>query len=326
MLGRPDVFQVIFNHDGFGILAELIGGDMTEADAATLLVEPLAEAAVNTIDWCILTTGEHNCRLPHGYAFDGEGIGRRSDADIGRVVAHYNAAELDLLDIVIKHGHLSGMKVWGNIRLNHCLNIPRLQACPGKTQDNETGCCGRKDFRDVEFQGYLLDLVGDLVEKGVDGVSLDFERKEPFFPNDAPQSERFAACTRFLQMARKLTTLPICARVSYESAKGEPQGQKPAEWLQQGLLDVIVPATHNHEPDSLDWYPAGFLEAAAQSPRPCLVCPQIWPTADVWGENDTYRRHLPAALSQRVSGLKEMQAHGVYFFNFFTQQIVDVFR
>jgi hypothetical protein len=313
--------EVVFNDDGFSEPAELANTNMTEADAAEFLVAPLARAGVTVLDWCVLTTSEHNCRLAHGRPFDGKGQGRQIDADVGRVVSHYNAAPLDLLDIVIKHGHLNGLNVWGNLRLNHgSLNVDRLRECPGTMQPNGS----RKDFRDMDFQAYLLDLCRDLLDKGVDGISLDFERKAPFFPEDAPQPERFGACRRFLQMARQLTDKALSARVSHDRAKGEPQGQDPLAWLQEGLLDVVVPATHNHDPDPLDWLPVPFIKAARISPRPCLVCPQIWPTADPWtgGRN---RRHSPAVIRDRIHTLWAMGADGVCFFNFLRREILEVF-
>ena len=64
-----------FNNDGFGCLTELADSDMSEQAAADLLVRPLAECGVNAIDWCILTTGEHNCRTRHRRGFDGVGVG-----------------------------------------------------------------------------------------------------------------------------------------------------------------------------------------------------------------------------------------------------------
>ncbi len=58
--------DLVFNHDGYGILAELAGTAMGEQDAADLLVKPLAEAGLTVIDWAIVSTGVHNCRTRHG--------------------------------------------------------------------------------------------------------------------------------------------------------------------------------------------------------------------------------------------------------------------
>jgi len=307
---EPPRFDVAFNHDGFGMLAELAETEMTEEDAARVLVDPFRDSAVTVIDWCILTTGQHNCRTRHGRGFVGDGQGREVDRRIGKVVSHFNDQPNDLLDVVIHRGHAAGLRVFGNIRLNHgALNRERLLSCPGRN------AAGKKDFRDAAFHTYLCELVEDLLDKGVDGISLDFERKAPFFPDAAPMLERTQATTAFLHRVRALTDKPITVRVSHDRCNGEPQGQAPAQWIAQGLVDVVVPATHNHEPDSLDWPFERFLEAARMSPRPCRVWPQIWPTGEHWqgGEATPYP---PAAILRRVQQIRDSGAQGAYFFNF----------
>jgi len=270
----------------------------------------LIGSAITVLDWCILTTGQHNCRTRHGRGFAGDGQGRECDRLIGRVVAHYNAQPNDLLDIVIRRGHDAGLKVLGNIRLNHgALNTERLLSCPGRNAGN------KKDFQDPAFHVFLAELAEDLLVKGVDGLSLDFERKAPFFPADAPDRERTEACVNFLRRIRGLTSKPIVVRVSHQPEKGRPQGQDPETWLAEGLVDVVVPATHNHEPDPLDWGFVRFLEAAARSPRPCQVWPQIWPTASAWAARE-HSSHTPEAIHRRVADLRARGAHGAYFFNF----------
>ena len=134
----------VFNHDGFGVLAELARTGRTEDDAAWVLVEPLADSDLTAIDWCICSTGIDNCRTRHGRAITRE----------------------------------------------------------------------------------LLELLEDLPAKGVDGISLDFERKAPFFPDGTPQAERFDACTAFVRQARTLTDKPILARVACRPEKGQPHGRR----------------------------------------------------------------------------------------------------
>ena len=206
--------QRIFNHDGFGLLAELAGTSCTPADADRVLVVPLAAAGFTAIDWCI-----------------------------------------------------------------------------------------------------CLELFEDLLAKGVDGISLDFERKAPFFPDGVPQGERFAACTRFVRAARELTDKHLIARVAYQPEKGEPQGQQPLAWMQESLLDAVIPATHNHEPDPYDWLPDEFFAAAKRSPRPCAVWPQLWPTPEPWNAGRN-RRHASEAVQHRCAALHAAGADGAYFFNF----------
>lgn len=310
MTDTKNGFEVVFNHDGYGILMELLDTPMSEDDAGDLLVGAFANSAVTALDWCSLTTWAHNCRTRHERGFMGQGK-RDRDQRIGEVIVHYNSQPKDLLDIVVERGRLAGLAVYGNVRLNHTgVDPDLLLACPGRNGDN-----GKKDFRDPVFHDYLLEIFEDMLGKGVDGVSLDFERKAPFFPDDAPMDERREACLAFLRKIRSLTEKPVIVRVNHEREKGEPQGQFIEEWTREGLIDAIIPATHNHEPDHLDWRFDRFLDAAGKSPRPCRVWPQIWPTDVGWGERHE-RSHSPEAVIRRVEEIREMGANGVYFFNF----------
>jgi len=85
--------------------------------------------------------------------------------------------------------------------------------------------------------------------------------------------------------------------------------------MAEGLIDMVVPATHNHEPDSLDWPFDRFVKAAKRSPRRCLVAPQIWPTGASWGGGDNVR-HSAKAVLRRAQEIVEAGADGAYFFNF----------
>jgi hypothetical protein len=318
--------DLVYNHDGFGILRHLAETDMGEQAAADLLVGQFVESGITIIDWCILSTGNHNCRTRHRKGTVG---GNRTEHPRSRrirdITQHYLAQPLDLLDIVVKHGHAFGATVFGNLRLNHG-NV--ADSCPGRTfvYDGPYGYQGsrRKDFRDEVFHAYLLEVLEDLLAKGVDGISVDFERKMPFFPSDTPREEAFAATRAFLERVRKLTGRPVMARVAHDREKGERWGQQPEVWLRAGLLDAIVPATHNHEGDPYDWTFDRFVKAAADSPRPCRVYPQIWPTWTCWKEfhdlgqdgrgEGTY--YEPVAVQRRGEEILQNGADGIFFFNF----------
>lgn len=316
------VMDIAFNHDGFDLLRALVDTQQTIEDVDRIFVEPLARQAVTVIDWCIASTGVHNCRTRLGRPVDrafmtaagATGLwGDRQEEFLGiaDVIEHFNAEEKDLLDCVIEASHARNLRVFGSLRLNHGSSAEWMQGVPGIPHHHGGA---RRDFRDEAFHEYLFSLLEDILAKGVDGISLDFERKAPFFPEDTPIAERFAACRKFLQGARGLTDKPILARVSYQAQEGQPQGQKPIEWVSEGLLDVIVPATHNHNPDTLDWSVEPFVAAAASSPRPCAVWPQIWPTGEMWGVDAP--RHSTKAVQRRAVDLRAMGADGVYFFNF----------
>ncbi|MHC4873824.1 MAG: hypothetical protein ACYTFY_18410 [Planctomycetota bacterium] len=316
-----DKFELVFNHDGFGILEKLAETEMTENDADDILVKPWVESAVSALDWCIITTGHHNCRTRHQRLHNGEGKDQ-VDKMVGKAVQHYSKGEKDLLDIVIECSHKSEMPVFGNIRLNHTgRTIEFYETLPGKMADND-----KKDFRDQEFQSYLCEVYEDLLAKGIDALSLDFERKAPFFPDSAPEKERTEACKSFLRKIRNLSDKPVIARVAYEREKGIKQGQLPEEWLAEGLIDIVIPATHNHEADPLDWKFDRFLEAAAKAPHNCQVWPQIWPTYGQWGKKGGDFIHKVEDIEKRIFDIKEAGADGVYFFNFHCLKNIDEFQ
>lgn len=309
--------DIVFNHDGFGALAQLADTAMTEDDAASLLVRPLAQAGITAIDWSALSTAQHNCRTRHDLGYTAAYDDRLMAREVARVVQHYLAQPLDLLDIVVKHGHAAGLKVYAGLRLNHGQWQP-LQRVPGRFQpgrENAKGHGGKKDFRDEAFHRYLLEVLEDLLGHGVDGIVLDFERKAPFFPPDAPIGERQESCLHFLRQVRRLTDRAVAVRVAHDGAIGPTQGQDPQAWLAEGLLDAIVPAVHNHEPDLLDWPVDRFHAAARQSPRSTRIWPQLWPTPGQWKDYPAVR-HGDDALTERAKRLLDDGADGVYFFNF----------
>lgn len=314
--------EFIFNHDGYGILDDLYDTDRSERAAADLLVRPLAEAGLTSVEWGLSSTVLHNCRIrggrPHSPALWEQLFAEvpklRNNPErrrIPEIVVHYNRQPRDLLDIVVHHGHEQGLEVFAALRLNHALGPLWLEGAPGVRHNNGT----RIDFRDESFHAYLEDIFAAILERGVDGIALDFERKAPFFPNAAPLDERVQAATRFVERMRRLTDKPIRARVCHDAEIGTAQGQDPEGWLRAGLLDSVVPATHNHEPDLLDWRFDRFVEAAKASPRRARVCPQIWPTPEHWQQAQC-RLHSDNAVRMRIGDILAMGAHGVYFFNF----------
>lgn len=310
--------HLVFNHDGCGMVAELAGTPMREQDAVDHLIDPLLDNGITVIDWAILSTGRHNCRTRYRFDFkapEPNGTARRDRLyqDLEQVVAHYNGQGRDLCDIAVARAHERGAQVTGCVRLNHDGGGWRsLERCPGRAQ---TGNDERKDFRDEVFHKYLADVFEDLLEKGVDGLTLDFERKAPFFAPDVPQQERFDACRAFVERIRKLTGKPLAVRVCREREKGEAQGQDPEGWMRAGLIDAVIPATHNHEPDRLDWDFDRFIAAAVDSPRPCAVWPQIWPVPVAW-KGRKGNVSSPEAVRTRGQDILKKGANGIYFFNF----------
>jgi hypothetical protein len=308
--------DIVFNHDGFSLLAFLEATERTEQDAANLLVLPLHNVGITAIDWCIMSTAHHNCRTRYDFAFDGKGQGRRIDKMVGNVISHYNRQKLDLLDVVVKHGHANGMQVFGSVRLNHAsLERDKLLEVPGRSFDDTAI---KKDFRDEQFHIFLCNLFEDILLKGADGIILDFERKTPFFPPDATPKERFDATRSFVSRVRALTEKSVGVRCAHRADKGDPEGQDPVAWMTDGLIDIAIPATHNHDPDNFKWGIGRFVQAARNSPRQGKVWPQIWPTGAGWAAegSSNNQRHSPEAVRQRSRDLVDQGADGVYFFNF----------
>lgn len=79
--------------------------------------------------------------------FNHDGYSILEDLAITTVIEHNAAQDLDLLDIVVKHGRARGLKVFGNIRLNHANAAVMLEDVPGRRFGNGSGA--RMDFRDA---------------------------------------------------------------------------------------------------------------------------------------------------------------------------------
>lgn len=314
--------EILFNHDGFGILEDLGPTGLLAEDAEDLLVDPLADVGITHIDWSICSTWLHNCRTRRGMLLSPSFVdsvraerpdwaGRPMTQQAARACAHYADGDEDLAELVVRRGHERGLRVLGCLRLNHANSPGWLGDVPGPRHAGGM----RIDFRHPPFHEYLLSLYEDLLAKGVDGLTLDFERKAPFFPEGVPLDERLAAGTAFVRRVRALTDKPVVVRVCHDREIGRAQGQAVEAWLAEGLVDIVVPATHNHMPDRLDWPIDIFLEGAAKSPRPCRVFPQIWPTPGPWNQGDP-ELHPPGAVLARARELVQAGADGIYFFNF----------
>jgi len=322
-----DLFPtVMFNNDGYGCLRLIRDLPADEKAVDSHFVAPFDGSDVRIMDWTVFSTAEHNYRTAVGNPVIAAGesrLGRDDRAAQADCVQRYNANDKDLLDCMRDASRRHGMAFFVSLRLNHSSVMDGPLPCPGR--DFGKGKGARKDFTDDLFQHYLLALLEEIALRDPDGLTLDFERKAPFFPRSTSQTQRFEAADRFLHAARSLADrhsdrlgrpLWLAARVANDPAKGEPQGQRPLRWIAEGLLDMVIPATHNHEPDALDWQPRAFLDARAASPRQCRVLPQIWPSPGPYDNWTPQGRHAPDAVAQRARELIAMGADGVYLFNF----------
>ncbi len=323
--GTRDTWTVAFNHDCTGLLLEVANAGMTEEAVEQVFIDPLV-GGVQVVDLCVGSAAVCKFRTRHGRSFTRDLMNRSiatwpqiidPGMDAGRlpicgdVVEHFLARSNDLIDVLLQAARRRGLRAFGGVRLNHSCAPVWMEGVPGRAIAQGM----RRDFRDEAYQRFVLELIEDVLERDVAGLSLDFERKAPFFADDAPQAERFEACHRFLARVRALTDKPLLVRVAHDPTHGEPQGQQPERWMVDGLVDIVVPATHNHLPDTLDWRFDRFLEARSRSPRPVQVWPQIWPTDAPWIRRHD-RRHPPERVCQRVEQIRGMGADGVYFFNF----------
>lgn len=316
----------VFNFDGYGCLRLIRDLPVGPHTVEQHLVKPFLATDINVLEWTVFSTAEHNYRTTVGTPVLADAdarLGRDDRRRQAQCVQAYNDQAHDLLDCMKLAARRHGLGFFVSLRLNHCTLSDRPWPCPGRTFGQGNGT--RKDFSDPAFQDYLLALLDELAQRQPDALTLDFERKAPFFPPAVEARTRFEAADRFVGAARQLVDrhsqgrdqpLLLAARVAHDPALGEPQGQRPFHWMRQGWLDLVIPATHNHQPDALDWSAQAFIDARAHGPRPCLVLPQIWPSPGSYDNWTAAGRHGPDAVSRRAQQLLDQQADGIYLFNF----------
>jgi hypothetical protein len=149
---------------------------------------------------------------------------------------------LDPLNVVIDRAHDKGMDFLADLRLSTYGGME-----PGHTLNNGGKGWGHKEVRD-----HQLAVVEELVtDYAIEGIELDYTAAfDPsgsfYFPLDSVKDST-AIMTEWVRQASQLVrssgdgTRQIGARIYPTEKANLAQGMDPRTWLEEGLLDFVVP-------------------------------------------------------------------------------------
>lgn len=127
--GSPTVFEMIYNHDSCLYSAALLDTDMSEQTVIDHFVTPFAKAGITVIDWCIFSSGFHNCRTRyhHGITCEVQRMSHQQNPEAwGEKFEKYILKVAKVYDIKSERWCLV---VVDNHFLNLVLILIRLQFC-----------------------------------------------------------------------------------------------------------------------------------------------------------------------------------------------------
>jgi len=178
---------------------------------------------------------------------------------------HYEAWEKQGLDPValwIEEGRKAGIRMWTSFRMNdcHCCmdhrrhllhpdfyhEHPEYRVVRHRTKDGYYDC--NLDYSFPEVRQWFLDFIDETLERyAPDGIELDWQREIYCF---APGTESVEIMNAFMRQVKALVAsyeaklgrkISICARTLADPADSLEQGFDVAQWVDEGLVDVIVP-------------------------------------------------------------------------------------
>lgn len=180
------------------------------------------------------------------------------------------------------------------------------------------------------MQDYVLSLLEELVGYDVDGISLTFVRGAPYVLYEEPLVEGFRqesgldardlpeddkrylayrarVMTGFMRRVRQTMDraahergrkIEISSHVLNNEAQNRFYGLDLAAWVEEGLLDTMIPYPWRNEAIDMAYF--GQLTRESE----CLLCPEVMP-----------RRMSPEAYRQRAMGYYAAGADGLCFWD-----------
>ena len=190
---------------------------------------------------------EENCDTVEGVTavyneFKKTEFGQKSWLRIGDFRAMANIRYLikrgtDAFRVQCERAHGKGMKVWARQEMRTALpNRFRGRA------DLVIPNTNRWTFAKEEMRAYQIEILVEAVERGADGVSLDFCVYPPYLAE--PQNE-YGCITQFFRDLRSRLRkdfdkkIDVIVRLPY---KPEQYGLMWKDWVDESLVDVIIPS------------------------------------------------------------------------------------
>lgn len=312
--------RLILNNDGHG---GFYGGGLNSAKALRRLPQPYRGTHLWIYQWGVMLGTKVN--YPSKVAeLCGEGASpevlgqvRAGDRKLLETLVRLRAEKVDTLACVAQGCHEAGLLCYVTIRMDPCYPLKsagwadesmahfynskfwwdHLDCRIRLKREESPKAYSNLSYAYPEVRARWLAIIGEVLERDVDGVDLDFLRHPPFFGCDPPLVEAFRkrygedprklpdADSRWLDLRCELMTAFVRdVRLAADAAakrKGRPVGVSAridhrqtrelgldvAGWLREGLLDILEVGQHSLGGYELDLKP--FVKMAAE--KGCLV-------------------------------------------------------
>jgi hypothetical protein len=178
---------------------------------------------------------------------------REGDRRVHRSVKEMIEKGHDPLEVAVNHCHELGLKIWARLEMNHeypppdennWLWVGLVGEFNKKHPEYRLPNSVNLDFSIQAVRDFKLAILREAALKGVDGISMDFAVYPPFVKNP---KEDYPVMTEFVAKVREMTkeignkenrkiALIVRVPINYEDI-----GLDWKTWVDQGLIDVIVP-------------------------------------------------------------------------------------
>jgi hypothetical protein len=178
---------------------------------------------------------------------------REGDRRVHRSVKEMIEKGHDPLEVAVNRCHELGLKIWARLEMNHeypppdennWLWVGLVGEFNKKHPEYRLPNSVNLDFSIQAVRDFKLAILREAALKGVDGISMDFAVYPPFVKNP---KEDYPVMTEFVAKVREMTkeignkenrkiALIVRVPINYEDI-----GLDWKTWVDQGLIDVIVP-------------------------------------------------------------------------------------
>jgi len=190
---------------------------------------------------------------------------REHDRQVVENVRYLIAVGKEPLRLAAERCHGMGIKLWARYEINHTYGPPaednvywnvlmgrfdrdhpelRVGYDPVKCPEGIPSA--RMDFRHTAVRDFKLNIIRELLQRGIDGISIDFCVYPPFFSDPEKDGHWMTEFLRDVRAALdeegKRTGRYIELIVRVDSMKAEEQGLDWRGWIREGLLDYIIPS------------------------------------------------------------------------------------
>ena len=271
--------RLIFHNDGF---SGFYMGKMKDRDELVKLAEEYKNKPLYSYDWCLGTSTAFNIKTRRGVLF-GEGktkFWRRGDKRASQIVNNLYKQGINPLQVIAQNLNKEKIHVNATLRLNATYpprvaashNGPLLMDNPQFRIVNAQGKrLWKLSYAHPEVREFMLSVLEDALNSGIDGIHLQFMRHPSFFGVDKPliaeykkrygsfelkkdymnrkwQELQCEAMTNFVKSIRQIidrrsseSGKKLTLSASFDFKNYYKQGLDIAAWVKSGWIDVISP-------------------------------------------------------------------------------------